>query len=99
MYKGGEKVTDCCMNQEMKFFPKGPVPLSTLQRMDKLAVKIVDSTFFFLPFILPNELLVCKDTLTTTLENTKCFSAIKSAIRVGLQAQKSSGKDPEILVT
>ena len=36
----GEKLIDCCMNQEMKFFPKGPVPLSTLQRMDKLAVKL-----------------------------------------------------------
>ena len=36
----GEKLIDCCMNQEMKFFQKGPVPLSTLQRMDKLAVKL-----------------------------------------------------------
>ena len=36
----GGKLIDCCMNQEMKFFPKGPVPLSTLQRMDKLAVKL-----------------------------------------------------------
>lgn len=39
VYKGG-KLIDCCMNQEMKFFLKGPVPLSTLQRMDKLAVKL-----------------------------------------------------------
>lgn len=49
----GEKLIDCCMNQEMKFFPKGPVPLSTLQKMDKFALKLWIQLSFFLPFYSP----------------------------------------------
>lgn len=81
---------------EKKFFSEASIPLSTLQRNDKSSPKLCGHDILFFVFLLINYLFV-KNTLTTASEN-KCFSTNRRpAIRVGLQAQKSSGKDPEIL--